>query len=1204
MKTISNVRKAGVLFLSLLFLLVATVQSDAQNLKLSVKDKPLSSVLKDITAQTGYKFVYSDALHGISDKVSFSYEVQGKSIGEALAKLFAGRGISFKITGKQVILTPTEIVPDNTPARVRHDRTLKGVVSDDLGEPLPGVTIQNKSTKKLTASGIDGSYAIDAAEGDLIVFSSIGMTDSDIKVGKGNVLNLTMKPDAIALEDVVVTGYQTISRERATGAFVKVGVEELAKKPVVNISDALTGLTPGMSTYFDQNSGKDHFQIRGQGSLQGAADRDPLVVVDGFPIAGDDPFATVNPNDVESVTILKDAAATSIYGARAANGVIVITTKKSKMGQDKLNINVSAFVSISQKGDLDYAFNMADTKTTLAYITNLQTYSNEYMKSWNDPYYSSTDPFKPMPKLTELYYECYVKKNITQDVFNAEYNKLLANDGKWKEEYNKYLFRNELTQQYNVSLAGSSTKNRYNLSVNYNRGLGNSVGNENNRIILNFSNDYNVIKNLTLSVGVNAQIANARGDGVSVGSLRSFTAPYTSLFNEDGSYAHIAVGGTMYEPILNNRFGDKLEYSWKYNPLQEIDYTHNETKTFNTRFQAGLNYKVIEGLNISVKGQYERNQTKDRSQSDEGSYRVRNYYNTFSKYNESVDRYQTFFPKGATYTESGKLYTAYNLRGQIDYNKTFNEKHAFTAMLGGEIMSSTISTNPRITRFGYNENTNAVQTNPDFFNRVTNIFGVSTYWPYSPLGTLRTLEDRFLSAYLNLAYTYDNRYTVTASARADASNFVSDELRNKFSPFWSVGASWNIKREKFMQNVGWIDHLRLRASYGIAGVAAGKGSVSTLTTLYTYGGSVAHNNNESYNSIYVKGNPTLTWEKSRSLDIAVDFDLFGGKLFGTIDYYNRYSYDVLSNATVPFIAQSQETSKYNNAEISNKGVEITLGSQQKIADKIFWTGNLNLSYNKNTVEKYNVIPIYPGSVGSYVQGRPLGCIYAFDAIGYTPEGLIKLQGKDGAIEIVNSRATTHYYDVLDKSKGEFTPDDNNWKYFYGTTIAPYNMGFTNTFKIYDFTVSFMVTGAFGHKFSRANEYRLSDSFTAPSHSKQLANSLAEDYTGEFLNQPHYTDQNKELYNTGYLYMYMGGMYSYTKKMFESANHVRLNEVFAGYDMPKRWFGGEQGFIKALNVYVQAKNLGIIWSASGVDPVYAPGSLKPFTTWTFGAKLNF
>lgn len=1204
MKTISSISKARVLLLSLLFLFAAIVNAGAQNLHLSVKDKPLWSILKEITVQTGYKFVYSDALQGISDNVSFSYQAQDKPIGEALGKLFSGKGISFKITGKQIILTPTEIVPNNPSSQSRNDRSVKGIVTDEQGDPLPGVMIQNKTTKKLTASGFDGQYIIDASEGDVIFFSSIGMTDSETRIGKNSVFNLTMKPDVIALEDVIVTGYQTISKERATGSFVKVGVEELAKKPVVNISDALTGLTPGMSSYYDANSGKNHFLIRGQGSLQGASDRDPLVVVDGFPIAGEDPFSTINPSDVESVTILKDAAATSIYGARAANGVIVVTTKKSRMGQDKFSVNVNAFVSVSQKADLDYAFNMADTKNTLAYITNLQTYSNEYMKSWNDPYYSSTDPFKYMPKLTELYYECYVKKNITEDAFNLGYNQLLANEGKWEKEYNKHFFRNELTQQYNISLGGSSTKNRYNLSVNYNRGLGAAIGDENNRVILNFSNDYNILKNLTLSVGVNAQIANNKIDGVSVAALKAITSPYTSLFNEDGSYAHIASGSTMYEPILNTRFGNKLEYSWNYNPLEDRAYNHNEIKTFNTRFQAGLNYKIIDGLNISVKGQYERNEYKDRSQSDELSYRMRNYFNLYSKYNEAIDRYQTYLPKGASYIESGKLYTSYNMRGQIDYNKIFKEKHSFTAMLGGEIMSSTMNAEPRITRYGYNENTNAILTNPDYFNRVNNIFGASTYYPYASLGTLRTLEDRFLSAYLNLAYTYDNRYTVTASARTDASNFVSDELRNKFSPFWSVGAAWNLKREKFLQNAGWIENLKVRGSYGIAGVAAGKGSVSTLTTLYTYGGSVAYNNNESYNSIYVKGNPTLTWEKSRSLDIAVDFDLFGGKLFGTIDYYNRYSYDVLAMATVPFITQSQESSKYNNAEISNKGVEITLGSQQKIADKIFWTGNLNFSYNKNIVEKYNVIPIYPGSTGSYIEGRPLGCIYAFNAIGYTPEGLIKLQGKDGTIEIVKDRNTTHNYDVLDKSKGELTPDDNNWRYYYGTTVAPYNMGFTNTFRIYGFTLSFMVTGAFGHKFSRANEYRLSDSFTASSQSKSLANSLSEDYTGEFLNQPRYTEQNKDLYNTGYLYLYMGGMYSSTMKMYESANHIRLNEVFAGYDMPKRWFGREQGFIKALNVYVQARNLGMIWSASGVDPVYAPGNLKPFTTWTFGAKLNF
>jgi outer membrane receptor protein involved in Fe transport len=217
---------------------------------------------------------------------------------------------------------------------------------------------------------------------------------------------------------------------------------------------------------------------------------------------------------------------------------------------------------------------------------------------------------------------------------------------------------------------------------------------------------------------------------------------------------------------------------------------------------------------------------------------------------------------------------------------------------------------------------------------------------------MATLEDRFFSVYFDGEYQYNNRYIMTASLRADASNYQARDVRDKFSPFWSIGGGWILSREDFMGDVEWINNLKLRASIGESGLAAGKDGNATVTTVGTYPGSIYHTDNDPFNSIAARGNSTLTWEKTRTFDVGLDFRLWDDKLYGGIEYYNKYSYDVLSSATVPTITQGVASSKFNNGAISNKGVELTLGTRMTIAGDLKWNGWMNLSYNKNQIREY------------------------------------------------------------------------------------------------------------------------------------------------------------------------------------------------------------------------------------------------------------
>lgn len=647
---------------------------------------------------------------------------------------------------------------------------------------------------------------------------------------------------------MVITGYQTISKERATGAYSIVSARDLEQKPTSNLAQALNGLVPGLSVVSAPVDGQIRFAIRGQGTISQVsmgggnwkADNDPLIVVDGFPVSGymleSDPFETINPNDVESVTVLKDAAATSIYGARAANGVIVITTKKGK-AKSKLEISADAYCSVSSRADLDYLYNMASAENQFRFEELMHKYDLINLAG-NDPYTKLSARRRYMSAPYSMLYERDSKKNITAEEYEAKKRELieLGNRGLWKDDLNEYIFRRMVRQQYNVSLRGATEKLDYVFSASYDDEDSYLQENGKRRVLLNLASSARLTKNLTFELSVNTMFGREENNGTSIESMRGWLSPWTRLTDEQGKFVHVPTSQTIYEPLLMSEdyYAGRTPADWTYNPVADRNYTDNYSKTMNYRVQGGFNYRTAWGLNVSAKGQYEQRKYNKHVAYEPESFYVRDLYNTYSEGNGS-ERYTSYFPNGGVFSNEGHTYEAYNLRGQADYSLT-KDKHVFNVLVGTEIISATTEADPKVTRYGYNKYTNSVLTELDYVTKRNNIFGVSDYMPFEKLGSLSTLEDRFFSVYANAAYTYDDRYSLTASFRTDASNFQAEDVRDKFSPFWSVGASWLISNEQFLHQVSWINQLKLRASYGIAGVAAGKSGTSSVTTVAVHPG--------------------------------------------------------------------------------------------------------------------------------------------------------------------------------------------------------------------------------------------------------------------------------------------------------------------------------------------------------------------------------
>ena len=461
--------------------------------------------------------------------------------------------------------------------------------------------------------------------------------------------------------------------------------------------------------------------------------------------------------------------------------------------------------------------------------------------------------------------------------------------------------------------------------------------------------------------------------------------------------------------------------------------------------------------------------------------------------------------------------------------------------------------------------------------------------------------------YANVAYTYNDKYSLTASFRTDASNFQSESQRDKFSPFWSVGASWLLSREGFLSRTDWVNQLKLRLSYGLAGVAAGKKGTSSVTTVGVHPGHLTFTNNESFNTIAARGNETLTWEKSRTFNIGVDVALFSNKLDGSIEFYNKYSYDVLAEATVPEISQGTSSVVFNNAEVLNRGVELSIGTNLPVVGDLWWNGTLNYAFNRNEVKKFDLKTDIPIANPGLIEGYPIDGILALKAVGYAPEGFVILEGKDGTREEVVSMTTSHFMDQIYRQNGE-TVNSNNWIYYVGTSTPKSNLSFTNMFMWKGFSLSFMITGRFGYYVLRGDALAPLN-LSAASYSKQLDESFRV-YDKGYGNQtfysalPLYNDDNYDIYKKEYGYAYTVNINSILTNYYIKGNHIRLNEIYLGYDLPKALLD-RQGVFSRVNVYAQASHLGLIWSANkDMDPDYTVGNVKPMPLFTFGLKVNF
>lgn len=1043
---------------------------------------------------------------------------------------------------------------------------------DTNGEPLIGVTVKDRESGAATVTNLEGEFSLplgSSSAAPVLQFSYIGKTDMTLKANTQKRMNVIMEDDDHVLDDVVVTGYQTLSKERVTGSFDKVGQYVLANRPTSDLSSALQGVVAGMQATENEDGSVD-FLIRGTSSLY--ASTSPLIVVDGFPIEGT--FSSINPNDVESVTVLKDAAAASIWGARSANGVIVVTTKKGQKG--KLKVDVQGFLKINTRQDLDYVLSQADSRTTVDY--ELQAIENGWSLGDFTPslYYLSS----PM-SLVHNYYYANKYYGMSDEEMNQNLDRLRETSN--RSQIKKYLMQTQALQQYNASLSAGSDKYDTYASLMYEKNAEQTVRRGYERYMLNFNNSYKFNSWLTGTLSGTFQRKTQNNSGCTISDLASLS-PYELLLNEDGSYAsQISSWNTL---IMDNAQLQSLPYTdYSYNLLQEVRSRDYKTTTTRYRVNLGLNAKIWRNLVFDTKFQYERNETDTRNYDSEETNYVRQLVNYYTSYDLSNDVLNTqYIPSGGIIRSSKSHNQNYVWRNQLSYNETFAGKHDVTALAGMEMSEYKTASTTYPYVLGYDPDTNTSKA--PFYGSATTAACIDGYPDY--YGTLSSMVettfsdrvDKYMSFFGNIAYVYDGRYGASFSIRSDGSNYVTEDKSLRWSPMWSVGGRWNITSEKFMESTkGWLDRLTLRATYGINGNAEKSTSPQTLITSYsnaTTGTTVA------YISSY--GNPLLRWEETYTTNIGLDFSFLHGMFAGKVDYYHRLGKYIVGTVTIPSVYGST-TQKYNNAEILNDGFEAEVTGNFRINPiDLKISSTVTFAYNKNEVKKLFYPDLYCYQLvddGTFVEGKPIGAIYSYEYAG-VKDGTPYVKTADGE-EWSMSDLTLHNRTLgLDKLT------------YSGTTISPCTFGWVNQFTWKGLNLYVYITGKFGGVFRKpvAGDIPLANSKAFIS--KYITDLVESDGTS-YPTVPAEGD---------YMCYCWGRYLPNLQSDIRSASFLRLKEIDLSYNIPAYLL--RRLHLTGLKVFMQARDLGLLYTANkeGYDPEWLPGEgYKPSTSIMFGLNVS-
>ncbi len=1049
------------------------------------------------------------------------------------------------------------------------------VVSSVDGKPIQGVSIRVEGEKRRTSSKNDGSFSLQISNPKgTVSFSHVGFKRLETSYSAGVSLIVKLIPLENQLEEVEVvnTGFQKIPKERAAGSFELIDNKLLNKRMGTTILDRLENAS--VSTRFekdyqwsDQSQYADlpqfNFENRGRTAMVGNTSR--TIVLDNVLFEGD--LRDINPNDIESVSILKDAVATSIWGTNGGGGVIVLTSKKGNFN-NPFRLSLTSNLTVQERPDI-YALPFMKSTDFIDYETYL--FNNGYFNSK----LNNKTSFPTLTPVVEILNK--IKKG---EMTAADGSRLIDEFRTYdiRDDYYNYVYRPSVMQQYALNLSGGNSRIAYNISAGLDDNKNSKYYSENNRKTLRISVKSNPIKNLNLNTDINYTHVGARDFSMNQEvSYQNSTIgqewPYLRLTDGHGNF--ITSDAVPYRKIYRDTAGNGKLLDWTYNPLKEREDNFNKYRTGDLMINLNVSYKILPKLSIQGIYAYQTVSSAVDDWVGVESFSARNRINLYTQYNDKVVL-RTPVPIGGILSKGNRYSNAHTGRIQLDYSTDLNSSNSkLDVLAGAEVRQKNYQSDDRLI-YGYVENTLSFAS-MDFISLFPTLNRKTGGSRIQDGIIFEQLTNRYLSAFANANYTFKGRYILNGSVRQDASNLLGVKSNQKWQPLWSSGMAWIVSKEPFLKHQQ-IDLLKLRATYGFSGRV--NGNYAALPIIEYRG------NDEltglRYANIATPANPSLRWERSQTINLAVDFAVLNNRLAGSFEWYVRNVKDLLANM------QLDPTTGYDNmimngGQFRSKGFELTLNTVNVRTNSFSWLSTLMMSKNRTKVIKYGYkLPtadsyVYnSGSAGSFLlEGHDEAAVLAFPFAGLDPN-TGDPQG------YLNGELSKDYTSILYGGTDNLVDLGPGRPTYYGN-IA-------NEFSVGKFSIRFNIQGRFGYKFFRSTFSQISAADSRIGHP---------DYALRWQNPG---DESKtDIPSLKYpMDSFRDSFFQKSDALVIKGDHIRLQDIYLSYDLGK-WKG-----IRSLSVNAFLKNMNtILWRANkyGIDPEYRDAIPLPFSA-SFGVNVGF
>lgn len=1194
-------------FRQLLFFIVLFLgRAYGQEVRINAKEMSLESVFQLVEKQTGLITMYSNDELNAQKKKQFTKSAY--NLRELYALLLKGENLQFEIGKKYVVIKampersakPLEPEPSQSG---RETVAVSGKVVDGTGQPLPGVTVTLKDTRISTVTDYGGKFLLKVPKerNNLrpFIFSYLGKPKVERYFFDEKDWTITISEGETAIDEVVVTGYQRINRRQLTSAVTTIKAEDILRPDLTSIDQMLEGQVPDMM--FMSNSGEvgvvPKLRIRGTSSLIG--NREPLWVVDGVVVQDpvrispeelNDPdyinrignaIAGLNPQDIERLDILKDAAATGLYGVKAANGVIVVTTKRGRIGKPTIQYSTAMNYKLRPRYT-DRAVNLMNSKERIMFSKELLSRRYHYPNDISWVGYES------------LYKQLY-EKQIDQSEFDRQVQRLETLNTDWFA----LLTEDNFSQQHNLSVSGGSQQGRYYASIGYTAGNDVIKSNKNRRYTAVLNLDTELNKWLSASFGLNANVSDRDYYQEEIAPLDYAykTSRAIPAYEDDGSYAF---------------YRKRTSYSstYNYNILNELEHSGNTQKLSGIRFNTNLRFKFLDWLSGNAQASYSVDATGMENYWDEKTNHVAELRR--SEFGVKPTANASLLPAGGELGQNTVRNNNYTARLQLDANKYFgtDNKHNISGSIGSEMSSTHYQGHQSVARGYFKDRGKTFAQNLDL-----SLYQAYRGWLASNVPKIQDDLANTLSYYGVATYGFKRLFYVNANARVDGSNRFGSSNNKKFLPVWSVSGSLNVAEIGKLKTLDWMDFLNFKASYGFQGNVLAESPVLIIKKnpldLYY---------NENTASIQKYPNPNLKWERTATSNFGFDASLFKSKLLLEGSLYFKRTKDAYLTKTISTI-NGRDSYVINSGEVNNHGYSISMTVSPIMKEKWRWTvtGSFSKVFNslktKPDAAQYEYDNFLNGT--ALVKDKPVGTFYSYRFLGLSADngGPLFDDYQDRRDQLMGLSKYDTFTKVLEASgnrepfmSGGFNTSLRYRQFRIGAMFA-YSLGAkTRLFGVYTDAESSENTAEIRPEvnFSRdlLNRWQQAGDELRTSIPAIISTSdpAYSDYSSHFSFLSSSTSAGLNTYARNYW-----DMYDYSNLRVVSASFLKLSSLSFGYELPEAWL--KKYGLSRLGLSLSGSNL-YTWSARqlrGQTPTqggFSKVQLSERPSFSFGINISF